>query len=75
MTQAAIDAVFADERYRSKFTSPQRDKAICEERPAGAMWKVIAKKHEKYDFLCYNTTYLCTNAGVMTWLMHTACFV
>ena len=28
MTQAAIDAVFADERYRSKFTSPQRDKAM-----------------------------------------------
>ena len=34
MTQAAIDAVFADERYRRKFTSPKRDKAICEERMA-----------------------------------------
>ena len=37
MTQAAIDAVFADERYRRKFTSPKRDKAICEERLAGEM--------------------------------------
>ena len=35
MTQAAIDAVFADERYRSKFTSPRRDKAICEEQTGG----------------------------------------
>lgn len=52
MTQDAIDAVFADERYRSKFTSPRRDKAICEERMAGMMWKVIAKKHEKSEYYC-----------------------
>jgi hypothetical protein len=52
MTQAAIDAVFADERYRRKFTSPQRDKAICEERLAGEMWKVIAKKHKKSEYYC-----------------------
>lgn len=52
MTQAAIDAVFADERYRSKFTSPQRDKAICEERLAGEMWKVIAQKHERSEYYC-----------------------
>ena len=52
MTQAAIAAVFADARYRRKFTSPKRDKAICEERLAGAMWKVIAKKHEKSEYYC-----------------------
>ena len=52
MTQAAIDAVFADERYRRKFTCPQRDKAICEERMAGMMRKVIAKKHEKSEYYC-----------------------
>jgi hypothetical protein len=53
MTQAAIDAVFADERYRSKFTSPRRDKAICEERLAGEMWKVIAQKHKKSEYYCW----------------------
>jgi hypothetical protein len=52
MTQAAIDAVFADEQYRSKFTSPQLDKAICEERLAGVMWKVIAQKHERSEYYC-----------------------
>ena len=52
MTQADIDAVFADERYRRKFTCPQRDKAICEERLAGELWKVIAKKHKKSEYYC-----------------------
>lgn len=52
MTQAAIDAVFADEQCRSKFINPKRDKAICEERLAGTMWKVIAQKHEKSEYYC-----------------------
>lgn len=56
MTQAAIDAVFADERYRRKFTSPRRDKAICEERLAGVMWKVIARKHKKSEYYCREVT-------------------
>ncbi|MBP3667421.1 MAG: hypothetical protein J6K29_10295 [Clostridia bacterium] len=56
MTQAAIDAVFADERYRRKFTSPRRDKAICEERMAGMMWKDIARKHKKSEYYCREVT-------------------
>lgn len=45
MTQAAIDAVFADERYRRKFTCPQRDKAICEERLALSRWGRSSQKN------------------------------
>lgn len=52
MTQAAIYAVFADERYRKRFRSPRRDKAICEERLAGWMWKDIARKHKKSECYC-----------------------
>ena len=52
MNQTAIDAVFADRRLREKFSHPRMDKAICEERLAGTMWKVIARKHKKSEYYC-----------------------
>lgn len=56
MNQTTIDAVFADRRLRKKFTHPRVDKAICEERMAGAMWKDIAKRHRRSCFYCREVT-------------------
>ena len=52
ITTEAIRAVFADARLRKKFTHPQMDKAICEERERGDLWKEIAKRHRKSEQYC-----------------------
>ena len=56
MTQRIIDSVFADERLRKKFTHPRMDKAICEERMRGDLWKDIAKRHKRSCFYCREVT-------------------
>lgn len=56
MTQKMIDSVFADEGLRKKFTHPRMDKAICEERMRGDLWKDIAKRHRRSCFYCREVT-------------------
>ena len=52
ITMEAIQAVFADARLRKKFTNPRMDKAICEERERGDLWREIAQRHRKSEQYC-----------------------
>lgn len=52
ITTEAIQAVFADARFRKKFSHPRMDKAICEERERGDLWREIAKRHRKSEQYC-----------------------
>lgn len=52
ITMEAIQAVFEDDRLREKFTNPRMDKAICEERERGDLWREIAKRHRKSEQYC-----------------------
>ena len=52
MTQKMIDSVFADPKFRKKFSHPRKDKAICEMRLAGAYYADIAKRYGVSSFYC-----------------------
>ena len=52
ITTEAIQAVFADARLRKRFSHPRMDKAICEERERGDLWREIAKRHRKSEQYC-----------------------
>lgn len=52
ITTEAIQAVFADAHLRKRFSHPRMDKAICEERERGDLWREIAKRHRKSVAYC-----------------------
>ena len=52
ITTEAIQAVFADARLRKRFSHPRMDKAICEERERGDLWREIAKRPRKSEQYC-----------------------